>query len=234
MSDFIKSSVEDFSLQLNNTATKAAQYAAILNLTQPQQDERKKDADYLTWCVGVKHIIHTRSLENTAFIHHLCSPEAGKHGQPLGNAPTTFAFATPPPAVLPDVEGRFRAFAKYCKAQPNYTNAIGLDLGIVSSGTALPNLATVKPMLKVALEAGAIAVRFTKGKMEGIEVYRDNGSGSFVFIGVGTSGGAFIDRTPLPPNNAPQIWTYKAIYRYKGAQVGLMSSEIKITAMSVV
>jgi hypothetical protein len=234
MPDFINPSDGGFATQLVNASSKAPQYAGLLNLSQSQIDGLKHDADYTVWCVGVKTYIHTRGLEATGFTHHLRSPETGKHGQPLGTPPTTFAFAAPPPAVLPDVEGRFRAFAKYCKAQPSYTDAIGLDLGIVASGSAVPLLATVKPVLKLAVEAGAVAVHFAKGKMEGIEVYRDNGTGGFVFIGVGTSGGAFIDHTPLPPNNAPQVWTYKAIFRYKGVQVGLMSNEVKITAMSVV
>ncbi|MEY4925776.1 MAG: hypothetical protein RI894_212, partial [Bacteroidota bacterium] len=103
MDDLVKKNDGEFAIQLGNASSKAPQYAAILNLTQPQIDGLKHDADYTAWCVGVKTYIHTRGLEATGFTHHLRSPETGKHGQPLGTPPTTFAFAAPPPAVLPDV-----------------------------------------------------------------------------------------------------------------------------------
>ena len=233
MPDFVKTDAQGFSTQLQNAATKAMQHATVLNLQQNHLDERANDAAYFEWTYNVCHSIHKKNLEATAYYEQLRSPSAKFYGQPLGNAPINFIFPTQPVVVAVDVEGRFRAFAKYCKAQANYTNSIGLDLGIVAVAATPPNLATMKPTIKVAIEAGAVSIRYTKGKMEGIEVFKDTGSG-FALIGVATAGSVFIDKTAMPPYNSPAVWQYKAIYRYKGNQVGVYSDLAVITVMNAV
>ena len=132
------------------------------------------------------------------------------------------APGTIPSPLLPGVVPRFRAFVRFLKGRTGYTEAIGEALKIVGDDVAMPDLATLLPVISTRLAGGVVEVLWTKQKMDSLEILVDRGDGTgFIFLTIDTVPN-YIDTTPFPP--APAKWKYKAIYRLSDARVGQWSA----------
>ena len=73
-----------------------------------------------------------------------------------------------------------------------------------------------------------MVLKFVKGKAESTDIYVDRG------LGIGyekfdyTVQATYEDPTTLPAGTAPQIWSYRAVFRYRGVQVGMLSMPVSI------
>src|SRR6185369_13458017 len=126
-----------------------------------------------------------------------------------------------PTAVTGGVVDRFAALAKTIKLHPSYTNEIGQDLGIVGPVSSI-DLTTVKPTVSFIMIAGKPVARWIKQGLDGIEIWKKNSSGTFVFVDFDPHPD-WTDNSTLPATGASALWEYKFIYRENGVQVGQWS-----------
>lgn len=151
------------------------------------------------------------------------------------NVAVSLAFpsapATVPSPVLPGVVARFRAFVKWLKALPNYTQAIGEALQIVGDEQTAADLSTAKPALPLQIAGGRVELGWSwqglAGQVDSLEICVDRGTGQFAMLTIDTRPG-YIDTEPFPATAAK--WRYKAIWRKDDQRVGLWSD---IAEMSV-
>ena len=118
-----------------------------------------------------------------------------------------------------------RNFIKHqVKASKGYTTDIGKDMGVIKELIHIdPN--TLKPILKVRLEAGKPELIWKKEQTDGIDFYADRATGTFVYAGHDVEPN-WTDTFALP--TAPQLWRYRAIHVLHDLQVGQFSEIVEI------
>ena len=148
----------------------------------------------------------------------------------MGGLPVLPTLAGAPATVEADIFGRIAALVARIKNCPGFTEAIGQDLDIIGAEQTI-DLASLKPALKLTLQAGRPNVGWTKQGMDGVEIWVDRGTGTFAFLAVDTVPD-YLDTAPLPAPGASAAWKYKAIYRLSDEPVGQWSdmASISVTA----
>ena len=159
----------------------------------------------------------------------------------LSNGTGTAAFVLPPftvpalpagvVAVLAGALTRIFNFAQTIKASPPYTEAIGLQLGIVGPADVPPPV-MAGPQFSLTVEQGAgsqiVRVRFTKAGHMGVAIYSRRGAGDWVFLGIDTAS-PYLDERPLAAAGAPEVREYRLRFWDNGAEVGDWSDVAKVT-----
>jgi hypothetical protein len=225
MSTFIEKKDEAYSLQLTNFANKISTYQTTFNLTNAQIASIKADALAYAYVISCLQIIETFAHNYNQYKHEL------RHDKTvtIGGFPALPVLPPAPAAVAADIEARFRAFIQLLVHNPNkaYTVAIGQDLGIVAP-TSVFNPATGKPRFTLEVTAGGHPhLHYTKGDFDGIEVWKNSGTGFLKLERVTLP--TYTDPTPLPAANVAAFWQYKLIFVYKDAVVGAYSDVVSIT-----
>ncbi len=111
---------------------------------------------------------------------------------------------------------------------PNYTKAIGIDLGIEVTFTN-QDTKDMKPEAKLNLEGGYIAIRISKQNTGGVRIYsRINGVGHFKFLDTCT-GTKYIDVREKIDADANELREYTFFYIIKDVKVGKESNVYKIS-----
>lgn len=159
----------------------------------------------------------------------------GMEKQVLGPLPTPPVYPLP---VLPlpnaNVQAQFAELIQNCTHSSAFTEAIGLDLGIIKLQTQfLPEKGT--PNLTGKTSQGGHPLLHAKiGEYEAFEIWKDDGGG----LGYKLCGTAlhpeFTDASTLPPYGTTTTWKYKAIYLYKGKIVGNWSNQVLVTVYGVI
>lgn len=153
------------------------------------------------------------------------------HGTPVGNP-------APPAPVFPvvgtvaytlGVVKQFIALRDRIVASPNYTLAIGEDLGLVGAQITPPPPSSVKPVFKTVSTSG-LTVNLV-GSMQGMDAlrveYAPNG-GSFQPVAFLTNTPGGFQITPQNPNQ-PENGRIRAVFIKKNAEYGTYSSEYPVT-----
>jgi len=136
----------------------------------------------------------------------------------------------PPPAVPANIFGRASALAARIKKHPNYTEAMGQDLGIIGAEQVV-DYHSLKPILDLTLQAGRPNIGWTKQGTDGLELQVDRGdTKGFVFLAFDTVPD-YLDTAPLPASGASAVWKYKGIYRVSDEQTGQWSDVSSISVM---
>lgn len=113
------------------------------------------------------------------------------------------------------------------KTAPNYTIAIGKDLGIVSINSSKDN-DNFKPSLKGESFPGYVRLSFIKKDTDGVNIYtRLKGSATFQFL-ARDSFSPFDDKRPLNTPTQAEIREYMAIAVIGDEQVGQQSNIISV------
>lgn len=136
----------------------------------------------------------------------------------------------PPPARPPGQLNRIFNVLSRIKLSPNYTEAMGLDLGIVSGPSTKVEYSY--PEIWLALGQGAehktVIINFKKYKHDGIYLEDRNHGGEWQFCAIDNAKPHIHDR-PLLVANVPEIREYRARFWDKGAANGLWSPVVAIT-----
>ena len=112
-------------------------------------------------------------------------------------------------------------------SHPNYTKAIGIDLGIDITYTNQETM-DMQPSVSINLEGGYPAIKISKQGTDGVRIYaRRNGETKFTFLDV-CSGTKYIDVRPKLDDQLPELREYTFYYIIKGVQVGKESIIYKI------
>ncbi|MCX6151516.1 MAG: hypothetical protein NTX22_13375 [Ignavibacteriales bacterium] len=123
-----------------------------------------------------------------------------------------------------------RRIAQKIKSSNGYTEAMGLELGIIGTAETGEDLETIKPTLKGKILGGSAVVSFDKQKMNGVKIYSKRGSEpDFTFLAVDTSSPYEDNRQKLNAN-LPEERLYYAYYLCDDQQVGQQSDMLKIVA----
>lgn len=138
----------------------------------------------------------------------------------------------PPGESDPDVFGRAASLAGRIKSHTHFTEADGLDMGIIGKENVL-NRGVVKPSIKIRLQAGHPEVVWRKQGMSGIEIWVSREGADYVFLAISNYPN-YIDTEMLPPTGKSAIWKYKVIYREHDKQTGQWSDEVSITVAGTV
>ena len=151
---------------------------------------------------------------------------------PMGAIPVLPPLGAAPSSVQTGIFARINALVYRIKHHAGYTTAIGQDLDIISPVSTF-NPATMKPELKVRLEAGYPVVTYVKGEADGIQLYVDRRDNNGFVLLDKILRTKYIDVHPLPPNTFTATVDYKAKYLISDDEVGLESDIVTITIVRV-
>jgi hypothetical protein len=117
-----------------------------------------------------------------------------------------------------------RHFIALIKMSPNYTPAIGAQLGIIANALMI-DTTLVKPVLKLSIEAGNVRIAFRKKGMKGISIFsRQRGTMSWQKIAqINTS--PYVDTRSLIDAGKPEAREYIALFQDGLKEIG-QESEI--------
>lgn len=213
---------------LNNFSQKLANHAVTLGISAATQAQVSSDAEnFGKMIISIDYFVEYNK-QLTAYKNQLRSGTL--NNAPIGDLPappSPITFTVPPVA---DVFGRTRRLVQTIKNNPNYTEAIGQDLGIIGSENEFdPN--TLKPELKIEIAAGGRPnIIWKKGQTEGIKIKVDRGSGTFEFLAIDTQPN-YLDTHALPPLGQTATWRYTAIYLLNDEEAGQWSDIVSVTVV---
>jgi len=223
MATFIEKSDSLFNGQIKNFANKLPLYGTALGLTAAEIASVKADSLAVDYVFGNQLTVQTYGQNYTTFKNTL-----RKGGdQTLGALPAAPVFAAAPPMVAINVEARFRALLQRITHQPGYTTAMGEDLGIEAPAENFAPMSG-KPLFTIEPSSGGYPnLRWTKGKYQGVEIWKDSGQG-FVKLDRDMKPD-YIDKSNLPAVGTSAMWKYKMIYLLNDEISGNWSDVVAVT-----
>jgi hypothetical protein len=214
----------------NNMANKLPGHATELKLTTAQVDQGVADNLMLFYGLGA-WITNVRDFA-PACTADLRVLEFGTGPDPF--AFTTYAAPTPPTLpvgviVKPGALQRIFDLVKTIKSSPGYTEAIGIDLGIVgeedTSEVGMPTFT-----LKLEQGTGCQCVRhtFKKNGNYAVAIYSRRGGGAWELLGI-DSESPYLDERPLLVAGQPEVREYRLRGWDAGVEVGDWTAVQSIT-----
>ena len=223
MSGYVKDNDLEFVSQLSNFKDKLPAYQTVLGLDAAVITSVTDDATFMAFAVTA---IDTAKSYAQGWTSLKDDARGGKGTTPIASFPTPVDVTTPPTAVNPGIEDRFRSLVQQIKANPAYTEAMGEDLGIVAPQDTTELTA---PKLTVKLEGGVPVISFVKSKSDGIRLYSKRGSETeFTFLAVDTRSPYTDSRPNLTPDTA-ETSQYYAYFIRADEQVGSQSDVVEIS-----
>lgn len=233
MATFIEKSDDKFMIQVNRFCSRVGTYSVTLGLNAGKITAITEDLDLYTYVFSGWNQFRAFGEGFTGYKNLL---RYGPSDQTLGAIPIAPVLPTPAPTVTsPNMQARFAELIQDCVRSPNYTKAIGEDLGIEAPEVPFnPNEG--KPELKTSYSTGGHPeLKWKKGKYQGIEFWIDRNDGKGWLYLDKDFHPDFTDKiSVLPAPGVSAVWKYKAIYLYKDAQAGQWSDEITITVQGQV
>jgi len=229
MKTFIANDDEGFLLQLINFNDKVGAYAVTLGLVPDKITALEADEDLLIFVFQT--MLQYRSFAES-YTNYKLLLRWGNGSEVLGAVPTPPLVGVAPAVTSANVQKRFAEIIQDCVRSPNFTTAIGEDLGILAPQTPF-NPAEGKPVFTIAFSGGGYPVlKWKKGKYEGVEVWKKI-SGNWQRIDNDYKPD-YTDKSDLPPAGQSAVWTYKLIYIYNEEQAGQWSDEVSVTVFGEV
>jgi hypothetical protein len=120
-----------------------------------------------------------------------------------------------------------RLIIKGFKANPNFTPAMGEDLGIIGTDTPFdPN--TYKAGLSAVTYPGHVTLKFPKNGVDGVIIYsRAKGDATFTKLSFDSSS-PYVDNRPLKVPGVPETREYMAIGVIDDVEVGQASDIVEV------
>ena len=227
MEILIENTDKGFSRQINQFAKEIDEPGAAVGLSPEEIQGVKDDALAIKYVYGNQITVKQFYQQHSAYKKILSNGKGN-----LGNMPVPLIFSTAPTAVAKDIKGRFRALTARMAKHPAFSKPMGEKLGIIAP--EIPFDPTQgKPDFEIEYSsAGHPLLVWLKGKFDGVEIWKDSGTG-YVKLDRDNSPD-YIDKTPLPAIGVSVLWKYKMIYIYKDEVVGMWSSEQEIYVHSEV
>lgn len=225
MSGFINNAPLGFNNQLDNFCKKIDNYKVVLGISDDSIKEIKADHGLLGWAISAKESWINYGHSWTDLVDLMFHGDANSS---VITIPAPPVIPAAPPLVLPNMYKRFSNIAEDCKRSPNYTQAIGIDLGIVEIASPFDPQAG-KPELKIVLHVGKPYLTFKKGKYHMVQIYKDVRDGKGFVKYDRTNLAHYDDEAPLPPAGTSIVWSYKVVYIWQGREVGTPSDEVSIS-----
>lgn len=223
---YIPTSDSQKAVWLNNFTIKLNIYASTLNISSSELTSLQNDTIVFKYIVNLMEQYYQTYLNLAGYKNMLKFAEGQQH---LGAIPTLPTLSNAPPIVPEGIFDRVSKLAKRIKASTNYTDNMGVDLGIIAS-TETFDVSTMQPDIKIKLDVGKPHLKWVKGFAEAIDLYSDKNDGQgFVYIGR-LLRNDYLDKSEFAPNKIYDEWHYKGIYVIADKQVGLYS---KVSSVDV-
>ena len=211
-----------FGVQLRNFYKKLVNYATLLGFTAAELESIKKDSTAWDFVLEVDFSFQKFAKDYTKFKNLL---RKGVKDQFVTGFPAVPEVSDPPGVVPANIQLRFRQASAKAKSSPNYTKAIGTELGIEKTQTPFdPQLG--KPVLRVKMNVGRPTLSYIKKEYKGLVIYKDTGDG-YAVLGTAFKS-KYEDPSSLPEAGKSAIWKYKAVYVWDGKETGQWSDEITV------
>ncbi len=216
-----------------NFAAKLLIYGPTLTLTTSQVNNGVADNLILAYGLG-EWISNVREFA-PACTASLTDLATGTGGDPFVfiayNAPPLPTLPVGITAVLPGALDRTFALVKVIKGMPGYTEAIGIDLGIVGAEAttdALHPTFTLKAEGAGSGGCNCVKIRHVRYGHYAVAVYSKRGTGDFELLGISAEA-VFMDERPLLVPGQPEIRQYKERFWDAGTENGDWSDIGSIT-----
>lgn len=209
---------------LNNYATKLPKYAMKYNIAPEEVMDMQISAPYFDAFIKFRN-------QMRAFVSSLTDrrdemSEGDNNGAPLQPLEPPMMMLPPPP--LPGIFKRVRAMVARIKSHMNYSEADGIDLGIVGAESTT-DVNNIKPVFTIRLIAGGHPeVLWTRQGMTAVEIQKRVGDEPWRALAIDTVPN-YTDKEPLPPAGKSEVWQYRIIYLLKDERVGQWSDVVSIT-----
>ena len=193
----------------------------------------KKDAKLVGWAINYKTGFAERAVElgftpeQVAAQNLLCDNTVSAIGAAVTAKGLYESAITHKNQTVTTNITSVRDFVKDIKRSPNYTEAIGNQLGIVGTPTTL-DYNSYKSSLKTEVHPGYVALKFTKKGAEGINLYaRKNGDVDWQKLGF-YAHSPCIDARPLAVSAQAENREYMCIGVVKDHEIGLQSDIVSV------
>lgn len=224
--DWLSKSEAQILVQHDEYSLKIGSYAATFGLSLPQLGQIASDNAWLHRAITGVASFKDEANEWVSFKNRLFygDPSAGGLGGGLAE-PTTPSLGAAPAGMLENIIGRWRAQVQFLKNHPNYTPAIGQDLGIVGpavTGATKPSLAAKD------LGGGQAEVDGNKDIYDGLNIYTQR-AGETVWTFLARDNFLpYVDNRPLLVPNQPEERRFRAKFVDNDLEVGEWSDTVSV------
>ena len=212
-------------LWYNNFQLKFATYALTVGFVAADVTAVQADYTMLNYIVNLATVFKEEAKERNSYKDTFRDGPLGVTAPATPTIPTVTVPGTiPAPGIVP----RLRAIIQRIKAHPNYTNAMGVDLGIVAP-VSTPT-GTPKPTATAEAQPGSqILIKWVKGAFDGVQIESQRASETtWTLIGTDTSSPYLDSRAPLAAGQ-PEIRRYRLRYFKGDVPTGDYSDILTIT-----
>ena len=214
-------SYKHFLIWIQNFARKIIDHAATLDIDATTITQITNDAYLCGYAVQLTEIYKHELSETVKFRKLLYN---GDKSLVLGYPVAPVLPVLPgPPVPKAGVVQRVSKLAKGIKLHPNYTEAIGKDLGIIGAEQVI-DWSEQAPVLKLKLQSNKVRVDFNKGLSDGIRIYSRRGDETeWTFLDVDANP-PYFDKRPNLVTGKGETREYKAVFILKDEEVGMESA----------
>lgn len=212
----------------NNFQIKFTTYALTVGFVAADVTNVQNDYATLAWTVNLVEVFKAEAKERVEYKDTLAYAATGTLAPAVPTIPTIAPPATiAPPGILP----RVQATIARIKAHPNYTLAMGQDLGIVAPAAPVPDDKD-KPILTASAQPDSdIVIKWNKGIYDGVSIESQrNNETTWAQIGMDTSSPYLDSRPPLAVVQA-EVRRYRARYFKNDTPTGGYSDIVTITTI---
>jgi hypothetical protein len=223
-----------------NFADKLPNYKITLFLSDGQLNQGVADARYLQYCLSHWLTdVRSFSLASTQALDVLASGTGSTpYAMPIFSPPPLppgDAAAVPPVLatvpVAPGALDRIFDLVQIIKRSPNYTDAIGVDLGIVGEEDTIER---TRPEFSIKVEGlgaggcNCVKLRPKKFGHYAVAIYSKRGTGGWELLAISTAS-PYEDERPLLVPGQPEIREYKMRFWDDGAENGDWTDVVSVT-----
>ena len=229
MPDYIPKTEDALVTWFNTFAAKFKQHSVTLGYTLADVANVENDAATVQSLTARIDVFQKEAKEAVQYRKDMLGKPLGTPLAPVPQNPNP----TPPVVnVAPGILARTRALAARIKANPQYTNSMGRDMGIVGAGdTAAPN-PNAKPVLSVVTAgAGTVDVSFVKNGYQGVLLEAQRGTETVWTQVANLRYSPYRDARPNLAPGVPDVRRYRAIYLVKDKSTGQYSDTVTITVL---
>ncbi|MCX7994009.1 MAG: hypothetical protein N2651_10125 [Fimbriimonadales bacterium] len=205
--DYLPRALGELLLWFANFVAKIGEYKTLLDISEAELEQLRIDYEALRVVVLGHEVRQRDAQEWTRYRDWLLF---GTQDTPAPPLPTPGAVGTLPHGARGAIVRRLRRFVARLKTHPNYTPAIGEDLGIMPRRTPL---STKPPRLRAISETGyRVRLEYAMRGHALIEIAaRREGEAEFTSLGYDVRS-PFIDARPPLQEGTREIRDYRARY----------------------
>ena len=211
----------------NNFQLKFAAYALTVGFVAADVTALQNDYATFAYAVNLAAVFKEEAKERNQYKDTL---RDGPIGIAAPVTPTVPTIAPPATVSAPGIVPRLRAIIQRIKTHPNYTAAMGQDMGIVGS-TSGPAAGDKPSVSAEAQPASQVILKWSKGVYDGVSIESQRGTETtWAQIGMDTSSPYLDSRAPTAAG-VPELRRYRCRYFLSDEPKGDYSDIVSVTTV---